>query len=351
MSEKKWLVYIHTVPKEISGYDHDKYYVGITCQKPIERWGKYGTGYREQIFYKAIEKYGWENIKHDILYTNLNHEEACQKEIELISSYKSNERKYGYNITSGGGGANGVTFLENRIDLSGQRFGRLEVLYPINDGTDWTNIRYMCKCDCGNYKDILGKCLRQGTTHSCGCLLQETRIKSTPNEINIYDDYIGILMDGAEVLVDLDDYEKYSIYRWHVRGKEKHIETEFTRNGKRIRYYLINFILGFDGTPNKNIKVNYLNGNIYDFRKNNIKIVYPKYVNKDDFDDLIRSKIKYLTWLPKYRRWRVYIRKLNTTKSFCTYEEARLFMKNNASLFNLKENLEDELETSSEEEE
>lgn len=34
-------VYYHKVPKEISGYDFDKYYIGISCKKNlIERWGK-----------------------------------------------------------------------------------------------------------------------------------------------------------------------------------------------------------------------------------------------------------------------------------------------------------------------
>ena len=37
-----WTVYIHIVPKSISGYDYDKYYVGITS-KPVEkRWKNNG---------------------------------------------------------------------------------------------------------------------------------------------------------------------------------------------------------------------------------------------------------------------------------------------------------------------
>ena len=27
--ERKWKVYMHVVPKELSGYKHDKYYIGI----------------------------------------------------------------------------------------------------------------------------------------------------------------------------------------------------------------------------------------------------------------------------------------------------------------------------------
>lgn len=79
-----------------------KVYIGITSRKPEYRWNK-GSGYKEQpYFYKAIIKYGWDNIKHEILYTNLNKEEAEYKEIELIAKYKSNNNKYGYNIANGG---------------------------------------------------------------------------------------------------------------------------------------------------------------------------------------------------------------------------------------------------------
>lgn len=36
-------VYYHKVPKELSGYENDKYYIGITCKKYVtDRWGKKG---------------------------------------------------------------------------------------------------------------------------------------------------------------------------------------------------------------------------------------------------------------------------------------------------------------------
>lgn len=34
---------------------------------------------------------------------------------------------------------------------------------------------YLCKCDCGTIKTVLGKCLRTGHTLSCGCLGYEHR--------------------------------------------------------------------------------------------------------------------------------------------------------------------------------
>jgi group I intron endonuclease len=78
-----------------------KKYIGITRQKPEHRWNN-GKGYNEQYFKRAIEKYGWDNFKHIILFEKLTQKEAEQKEIELIAYYKSNKREYGYNIQNGG---------------------------------------------------------------------------------------------------------------------------------------------------------------------------------------------------------------------------------------------------------
>lgn len=88
-----YTVYKHTFP-------NGKVYIGITCQKVYKRWG---NKYANAPFMKnAIQKYGWENVKHEILFENLTQEEAEQKEIELIAQYKSNQREFGYNIANGG---------------------------------------------------------------------------------------------------------------------------------------------------------------------------------------------------------------------------------------------------------
>lgn len=87
----KYTVYMHVLPKEISRKENDKYYIGITCQEPEKRWQN-GRGYFSQMFYFAIEKYGWENFKHVILFSGLSYDEACDKEKELIEYYKSNQK-------------------------------------------------------------------------------------------------------------------------------------------------------------------------------------------------------------------------------------------------------------------
>ena len=93
---------MHIVPKSLSGYDWDKYYVGITSQTIYERWGKNGRRYKNSYFKKAIDKYGWNNIQHEIVAEHLTENEAKEMEKALIYVLQSNDKTHGYNITKGG---------------------------------------------------------------------------------------------------------------------------------------------------------------------------------------------------------------------------------------------------------
>lgn len=57
-------------------------------------------------------------------------------------------------------------------NITGRRFGRLEVLYEIKQrpkGGAW----WQCRCDCGQLRAIRAMSLRRGSTRSCGCLRRE----------------------------------------------------------------------------------------------------------------------------------------------------------------------------------
>lgn len=102
MDTDKWCVYIHTAP---SG----KKYVGITSQTPNARW-RNGKGYKNSVaFNNAIKKYGWENISHEIIAERLSEDAAKKLEVQTIEKYNSNNKAFGYNISSGGDGAVGVS--------------------------------------------------------------------------------------------------------------------------------------------------------------------------------------------------------------------------------------------------
>ena len=116
-----YCVYKHTSP-------NGKVYIGITSKIPEERWGTDGNAYKfsNSYFYSAILKYGWDNFKHEILYTGLTKEQACKIEVELIALYKANDREFGYNIFIGGnlGYLGGKHSEETRRKMSEKTKGR-----------------------------------------------------------------------------------------------------------------------------------------------------------------------------------------------------------------------------------
>ena len=99
-------VYMHISP-------NGKRYIGITNRNPERRWGN-GEGYSyNEHFYRAIQKYGWDNFQHLILIDGISREKAAQMEVELIAQYKSNNEYYGYNLCEGGrGGCSGYKHTE-----------------------------------------------------------------------------------------------------------------------------------------------------------------------------------------------------------------------------------------------
>ena len=95
MAEANYTVYVHIAP-------NGKRYVGMTGTDPLTRW-RGGAGYaHNRYFSDAIKKYGWSNIDHIILATGLTADEAERLEREKIKEYRSNDRRYGYNLTDGG---------------------------------------------------------------------------------------------------------------------------------------------------------------------------------------------------------------------------------------------------------
>lgn len=94
---------------------NNKKYIGLTGYSLDERW-KNGKGYsKDTPFGQAIEKYGWDNFDHQILFSNLTLDEAAKKEQDLIDEYHTyldDPLCWGYNATRGGEGHSKVRHEE-----------------------------------------------------------------------------------------------------------------------------------------------------------------------------------------------------------------------------------------------
>lgn len=77
-NQDNFVVYDHITPDGM-------HYYGITYNIVI-RWAYNGSGYRQTSLYPYIEKYGWDNIQHIVLYENLPYNDALSIEDSLILS-------------------------------------------------------------------------------------------------------------------------------------------------------------------------------------------------------------------------------------------------------------------------
>ena len=78
--ENNYKVYCHLFP-------NGKRYIGITKQRLAIRF-KNGYGYQRcSIMWKAIQKYKWRNIEHNVLFENLTKEEK----MNLCGSMKAKD--------------------------------------------------------------------------------------------------------------------------------------------------------------------------------------------------------------------------------------------------------------------
>lgn len=90
---------------------NNKVYVGQTIQNINARFGNDGNNYnynRNNLFYNAIQKYGWNNFEHKIIYIIESESKddlllaLNSLEEQEILKYNSCNRECGYNVESGG---------------------------------------------------------------------------------------------------------------------------------------------------------------------------------------------------------------------------------------------------------
>ena len=86
-------------------FPNGKIYIGKTKSSIEDRAGSNGVRYGNRTLVgRAIRKYGWVNVKKEIIMSGLSSSQANEKEIELIKELNATDRSVGYNLTKGGDG-------------------------------------------------------------------------------------------------------------------------------------------------------------------------------------------------------------------------------------------------------
>ena len=145
-----------------------------------------------------------------------------------------------------------------RVDITGQRFGKLTVIesagvYRSPSGKHH-EIKWRCLCDCGNSAVVNGSNLRTGHTTSCG----ECKVFFRRGGY-----MIGVAKNGREFSFDLDDFETVKRYEWTV-ADSGYVEAHVERRTLRMHRLLLDV--------DKGEYVDHINGDKTDCRKHNLRI-------------------------------------------------------------------------------
>ena len=90
-------------------FPNGKYYIGKTKTSIEQRAGSNGCRYNDRTLVgRAIRKYGWINVKKEILLDNLSETEANKQEREFIKRFNTTNFAFGYNLTRGGDGGQSI---------------------------------------------------------------------------------------------------------------------------------------------------------------------------------------------------------------------------------------------------
>lgn len=123
---------------------NNKVYIGKTIDSYTYRWSchKNSSKLHNYYFYKAINKYGWDNFNKYVIFqteelenTKENKEYLdkiiLEKEKYYINFYKSNNSEYGYNLTNGGEGVVGYKPSEDYLEKR-KLIGKIVEQYDLN---------------------------------------------------------------------------------------------------------------------------------------------------------------------------------------------------------------------------
>lgn len=212
--------------------------------------------------------------------------------------------------------------MSKKLDIKvGQRFNRLTVveelpIYVAPNGQ--RKRRFRCKCDCGNYTDVMLSNLVYGGVASCGCAKADS-IKVSKKKFNTYEDcgdyLIGFTSNGVSFKIDKEDFNSIKNFCWG----ENELNYIYTNINKR-KVYLHRLITNApDG-----MVVDHINHDTTDNRKCNLRVCTQQENTRNRASSGVSKRCD-------TNRWEAYVFMANKKIHlgyFATKEEALMARKN-----------------------
>lgn len=88
------------------------------------------------------------------------------------------------------------------IDITGQKFHRLEVIRVHRRSQNGTDTLWWCKCKCGKELAVRSYCLRKNRTRSCGCYQPEAAARSNTTHGHTKDGQVSAAYSSWAAMID-----------------------------------------------------------------------------------------------------------------------------------------------------
>jgi len=205
-----------------------------------------------------------------------------------------------------------------KINMIGQRFGKLVVLAESTPLKPDGRAYWLCQCDCGNTKTISGKELRNGSNVTCAAC----------NRYYFESDRgYCVVSNGKEFIFDLSDLEVVQAHIWHV-DKSGYVWTHTPRMTSLHRLLM---------QPQGDEEIDHINHDPSDCRRVNMRYAS----RQQNGSNLIRGRnncsgYKGVGWHKGMKRHRAYITVYGRHKHlgyFTTPQEAAIAYNNAASFY------------------
>ena len=145
-------IYNHYTIYKITNLVNNKVYIGQTIHSYLTRWIQHKSYSKKgnQILYKSIRKYGFENFIIEPICSCFDIDELNLKETFFILFYRSNEREFGYNCDTGGNGKIITDIYRNNMCKAAQDRTKIKKICEIcNKIVDRTNYSRWHGNNCG----------------------------------------------------------------------------------------------------------------------------------------------------------------------------------------------------------
>ena len=213
--------------------------------------------------------------------------------------------------------------MDKSFDLTGQHFGRLEVLGPTEDRVrkDGKHEKmWLCRCGCPKktLMKVRGTDLRNGRRICCGCISHEKRRKR--NEYYIIDNVVHVkIKSNMEMLCDPEDWEKLRQYCWGIKDKSGYARARVEGQTKQFHTMVM-------PQSSRGVYVDHINGNVLDNRKKNLRYATPKQsVRNTGIREDNTSGVKGVSYNKRAKKYEAYIHdgKKISLGLYDTLDEAR----------------------------